>query len=441
MHSRSTVREPKMIDVIRIMTLRGLLAAAVAALVFAAAVGAQSTRSVSTDPRPTGSQGRRAPVRTTGTPSMSRGPQQPLARTPAPLMSKPLGVPLRQISVLSTALPADLTGFGIVTGLDKTGSGGRLSRQALANLVKRFGINTSVEDLSPGSVAVVSVSATLPAFAKVGTELDVHVSAVGDESDLRGGRLLPVKLLGWDGKTYAIASGPVFVNGFKAESADSKASVRRNHVTAGSVANGGRVVVALDSTFLTESGHLELRLRNPSINTVVSAAASVNKMLKSTRFRAVAVDSHLLRLVLPEKLRTEQTALQLLNRIGNAMVEIRGNAKVILNETSGLIIAGENVQISPCVIAVSNLTISVVSEDEVVQPLPGFSQGETAIVSRSRIDVAHDKASPRAVGGGGATVGELVANLKQLNLDPQELIEVFKHLRAMGYLHAELIVR
>ena len=91
-------------------------------------------------------------------------------------------------------------------------------------------------------------------------------------------------------------------------------------------------------------------------------------------------------------------------------------------------------------LALSNLTITVVSQDEVVQPIAPFTKGETAIVGRTAIDVQRES-SPVTALKGGATVGDLVANLKALALNPQELIEVFKHLKAIGYLHAELITR
>ena len=352
----------------------------------------------------------------------------------------PLVLPLRQITELQGAMSNTLTGFGLVTGLNSTGSGSKVTRQALLNFIRRHGINPVLADLTTGATALVAVSSELPAFSKVGLRLDVDVTALGEESDLRGGRLLPVKLMAWDGEVYATAAGPVFVNGFKAESRDKKTSILRNHVTAGTISNGGQVVKAPRSFFLSEKGDLELRFRSPSVNTSIEAAASITKALNDARYKVLPVDGYLLRISLPRALRTEEHAMRLLNRIGNVRVPIQIEDKVILNETSGLIIAGENVQISPCVLALSNLTITIVSQDEVVQPIAPFTQSDAEVVGRTAIDVNRESSSIARLKGG-ATVGDLVANLKALALDPQELIEVFKHLKAIGYLHAELITR
>ncbi len=352
----------------------------------------------------------------------------------------PLALPLRQITELQAAMSNQLTGFGLVTGLNSTGSKSKVTRQALQNFIRRYGINAEIADLTTGSTALVAVSAELPAFSKVGMRLDVDVTSLGDESDLRGGRLLLVKLLAWDGKVYATAAGPVFVNGFKASSLDKNTSITNNHVTGGTISNGGRVVVAPRSFFLSEEGHLELRFRNPSVSTSIEAAQAINKLLEGQIYKAVPVDGYMVQIRFPENLRTPQNAMRMLHRIGGVMVPIQVEDKVILNETSGLIIAGENVQISPCVLALSNLTITVVSQDEVVQPIAPLTKGETAIVGRTAIDVQREN-SPVTALKGGATVGDLVASLKALALNPQELIEVFKHLKAIGYLHAELITR
>ena len=271
--------------------------------------------------------------------------------------NKPLVLPLRQITELQGAMPASLTGFGLVTGLDKTGSGSKVTRQAIVNFIRRHGLNPELEDVVPGSTALVAVSAQLPAFSKVGMPLDVHVTALGDEKELRGARLLPVQLRGWDGKVYAIADGPVSVNGFKATIGQT--SVSKNHVTAGSISGGGRVVREIPSSFLSRDGFLELRLRNPSVSSSIAAADGINKLLAKTEFRALPVDGYMIRISMPNRLQSEDTAIRLLNRIGNVQVPVQVEAKVIINETSGLIIAGENVQISPCVLALSSLTITV----------------------------------------------------------------------------------
>jgi flagellar P-ring protein precursor FlgI len=96
--------------------------------------------------------------------------------------------------------------------------------------------------------------------------------------------------------------------------------------------------------------------------------------------------------------------------------------------------------VSPCVVALEDLTISIVNEDEVSQPLPGINDGQTAIVTRTQIDVATQASQFKPVKGG-ATVAELLENLKALELSPRQMVQVFQALAGEGFLQAELRLR
>jgi len=111
----------------------------------------------------------------------------------------------------------------------------------------------------------------------------------------------------------------------------------------------------------------------------------------------------------------------------------------MVDQTSGTVLAGEGVLISPCVVGLSELTIAIVDEEQVVQP-NAFAQGETARVGRSRIEV-QTKDTPLKQVGGGATVADLLQNLKTLGLTPAQLVSVFQALDQGGFLHASLEVR
>jgi flagellar P-ring protein precursor FlgI len=87
----------------------------------------------------------------------------------------------------------------------------------------------------------------------------------------------------------------------------------------------------------------------------------------------------------------------------------------------------------------SDLTIAIVDEDEVVQPNP-WGRGTTERVGRTRIEV-QNSSTPLQQLGGGATVSELLQNLKTLGLTPAQLVLVFQSLAQGGFLHATLEVR
>jgi flagellar P-ring protein precursor FlgI len=81
----------------------------------------------------------------------------------------------------------DLVGYGLVVGLNGTGDGIRNSpftEEAISNLLERLGVNVSGEAIRPKNVAAVIITATLPAFARAGSRIDVTVSAIGDAKSL-----------------------------------------------------------------------------------------------------------------------------------------------------------------------------------------------------------------------------------------------------------------
>ncbi len=365
-------------------------------------------------------------------------------REAAAAQSAQIVVPIRQITRLQGAMPETLTGIGLVTGLNGTGSSDKASRQLLTNWIRSLErTNIADTELTTGAWALVAVNATLPAFAKEGMQLTAYVTTLSDASSLQGGRLQLTYLRAQDDQIYATAAGPVSIAGFGVSAGPGGGTrVARNNPVSGRVAGGVQVVRPLHSTFLSEAGHLELGLIHPSLANAQAIATAINEAQNASGFRAGVVDENLVRIELPFDRRDESTAIRLLTAVGPLRIRTENPATVVIDENTGIIIAGEGVTISPCVFALEDITISVVSEDEVVQPLPGvnINNAETAIVNRTRIDVQSRATTPKPLSGG-ATVAELLANLKALELSPRQLIQVFDYLSENGYLQARLVKR
>ena len=347
-------------------------------------------------------------------------------------------VPISQVTRLHGVMSNELVGQALVTGLNGTGAGDKASRQAAINLIREYGINVNEGDLTNGSFALVMVNAALPPFAKEGQTLDAKVSTLSDATSLFGGYLQQAPLRGPDGKTYALAAGPLTVSGFSASAQGN--SVVRNHVTTANVSDGAVVVEAPRSYFLSEEGNLELQLINPDLATASNIAAAINNSLSETGCRARVQDRTLVQVLMPANLQTEDDAIRVLNLVSPQLIQVHNPSAVVIDASAGVVLAGEGVMISPCVVALSDLTISVVSEDEVSQPLPGPNLGTTEKVNRTQINVSSEHSQLAPISGG-ASVNELLGNLKSLELSPRQLIQVFEHLKRGGYLQAELIVR
>jgi flagellar P-ring protein precursor FlgI len=344
---------------------------------------------------------------------------------------------IRNVTRLHNSMPHQLIGIGVVTGLPKTGSSDRGTRQAILNVVRQLGINLTMADVVGGSTALVSLSCSLPPFGKQGQLMDVKVEAISDAESLRGGELLRAELRGVDGRTYVVAQGPVVTAGFAASG--QAASVKVNPSTTGWVPNGGIVVLEENTQFFSESGALELQVLNPSPFNATSIAAGIATALEGTAAKVSAVDPALVRIELTDADRTNENALRLLNLVGSVRVQVENPAKVIIDQASGTVLAGEGVLISPCVVGLSDLTITIVEEEQVSQPNP-FAEGSTERVSRTRIEATTTNTELKKLGGG-ATVSDLLSNLKTLGLTPVQLIQVFQSLDQGGFLQATLEVR
>jgi flagellar P-ring protein precursor FlgI len=343
---------------------------------------------------------------------------------------------IRSITRVHNSMPHQLIGIGIVTGLTQ-GSSDRGTRQAILNVVRQLGLNLSIADVIGGTTALVSLTCTLPPFAKQGQPLDVKVEVISDAISLRGGELLRAELKGVDGLTYVSAQGPLVVAGINASGAN--AQVSKNPSATAWLPNGGLVIREENTSFYSESGALELQVLNPSPYNAASIANGMRAALAGTSAQVSVVDQNLVRVELPDAERTNENAIRILNLVGDVRVAIENPTKILIDQTTGTVLAGEGVLISPCVVGLSEFTIAVVNEDQVSQPNP-LSPGTTERVGRTRVEVQTSNSELKPVSGG-ATVSDLLQNLKAMGLTPQQLVSVFQALDQGGFLHATLEVR
>ena len=83
----------------------------------------------------------------------------------------------------------------------------------MSNILERLGVNVAGEQFRPKNVAAVFVTASLPAFARAGGQIDVTVSAIGDAKSLLGGTLIMTPLKAADGLIYAVSQGTIIAGG------------------------------------------------------------------------------------------------------------------------------------------------------------------------------------------------------------------------------------
>lgn len=330
----------------------------------------------------------------------------------------------------------DLVGYGLVVGLNGTGDGLRNSpftEEIMSNILERLGVNVTGEQFRPKNVAAVFVTATLPAFARVGGQIDVTVSAIGDAKSLLGGTLVMTPLNAADGQIYAVAQGTVIAGGATAQAEG--ATVTEGVPTSGGIPSGARVEreVPFDFTRLTS---LRLGLRDPDFTTALLIEQAINARFGSGV--AEALDAGTVQFDLAAA--RAGSPARALAQVENIRVEPERRARVVVDQRSGTIVMGDDVRISRVAVSQGNLVLRVQEDPLVVQPNP-FSEGETVVVPRGRAELEEQEGTGLAEISGGTSLAEVIAGLNALGVAPRDMIDILKSIKASGALHAEFIVR
>lgn len=298
-------------------------------------------------------------------------------------------------------------------------------------MLERMGVNVRGTNMKTQNVAAVSITATMPPFARAGSRIDVQVSALGDATSLQGGTLIVSPLRALDGEIYAVAQGPVAVSGFKGQGA--AASVTRGVTTSARIA-GGAIIEREVAFELRSASSLKLALRNPDFTTARRIAATINNRFPGS---AVMLD--------PSTVEVKPgpgfpgSVVDLVTVIEDMEISVDQPARIVINEASGTVVMSSDVKISPVAIAQGGLTITVTETPQVSQPAP-LSNGQTTVVPRTQVTVNDGNGASLAIVGG-TTLQTLVSGLNALGVSPRDLITILQAVKSAGALQAEIMVQ
>lgn len=326
-----------------------------------------------------------------------------------------------------------LVGYGLVVGLQATGDtlrNSQFTQQSLSAMLERMGVNVTGLQMQTRNTAAVIVTATLPAFARQGSQADVQVSSLGDAKSLTGGTLMVTPLMGADGEVYAVAQGPVVVGGYIA--AGAAQSIKQGVQTSGRVP-GGAIVEREVQNSLDHMSTLRLALHSPDFTTANRIEQAINARLGTGS--AVATDLATVDVRVPAGFDGRVTAL--LAELERIPVMPDTPARVVIDEKSGTIVVGADVKLDAVAVTHGNLTVRVTEMPQVSQPGP-FSNGRTVVVPNTQVDVNSHEDRQLLIVPKSSTLQQLVNGLNALGLGPRDLIQVLNALKASGALHAEL---
>ena len=344
---------------------------------------------------------------------------------------------LRDLVMVAGARDNQLVGYGLVTGLMGEGDKDQIyTKQSVANMLQRYGINIPAATISAKNVAVVMVTADIPAFVKPGSRIDVTVSSLGDAKSLTGGVLLQTPLIGADNKVYAVAQGALATGGFAAgDGGAGGATVTKNYPNTGQIVNGALVEREIPATIVRDN-KVELLLREPSFTSAAILATAINGVFTNSTH---AADTTSLLVQMPNGMETDPVGF--IAQLENIEVTPETpSARIIINERTGTIVATARIHISSCAIAYGNITINVAQTLTASQPSPFSNRGRTVVTPSTSTEVKEGKASLIAMPEL-PTVEKVAQALNTLGATPRDMMSIFQALKQAGALQADLIVK
>lgn len=346
------------------------------------------------------------------------------------------GMRIKEVAAVQGVRTNQLTGYGLVVGLDGTGDQTTQmphTSQAMNNYLQQLGI-TLPAGINPQlkNVAAVLVTAQLPAFAQPGQLIDVSVASIGNSKSLRGGTLITTPLKGVDGEIYALAQGSLIVGGAGAAGGGSKVQI--NHLSAGRVPGGAQVERTVPTPLQTGDS-ITLGLNSTDFATASRVAQAINTA-KGPGV-AQALDGRTVQVRAPQD---PSQRVSFLADLEDLKIEATvPMARVIVNARTGSIVLNQAVTLSPVAVAHGSLSVSISSTPVISQPNALSTGGQTVVTEKTDIKIQQEPGALIQMQAG-AQLSDVVKALNALGATPQDLLAILQAIKAAGALNAELEV-
>ena len=342
---------------------------------------------------------------------------------------------IKEVAAVQGVRSNQLVGYGLVIGLDGTGdqtTQAPFTTQGLQSMLQQLGVTLPAgTSMQLKNVAAVIVTASLPAFAQPGQNIDVDVSSIANAKSLRGGTLVATPLKGADGQVYAIAQGNMIVGGAGAAAGGSKVTI--NHLSAGRIPEGASVERAVP-TPLSQGDTLELDLSSADYATARAVANAINANKGSGTARAL--DGRVIKVKAP----TDADArVSFLADLENLDINLAAPAaKIVMNARTGSIVMNQSVTLAPCAVAHGSLSVTINSNPQVSQPAPN-SGGQTVVTDKTDIAISSQAGSLVNMPAG-TRLADVVKALNALGATPQDLLAILQAMKSAGALTADIEV-
>lgn len=307
-----------------------------------------------------------------------------------------MAVKVKDISSILGVRDNELTGYGLVVGLNGTGdkSNSKFTMQAVSNMLETMNIKVSPNDIKSKNVAAVIVSAKLPPFARAGDKIDVYISSIGDAKSLSGGTLVLTPLNAIDGNVYAIAQGNV--------------ALSSDNIVGVTIPLAGTIEKELVYDIYNKTS-ASLSLQDADFKNAINVQNAINTHFKNKV--ATAKDPRTIRLDKPQ----DMNMVEFLSIINDIDVSYVRDDKIVIDSKSGTIISGNDARILPITISYADITINILNNADVKDS------------SSSDIIVANNP-----------TVSSLVGVLQKIGISSSDVIAILNAMKKAGAINVNI---
>ncbi len=326
-----------------------------------------------------------------------------------------------------------VTGMGIVVALNGSGDRSKdsyVAARPYAMLLRNLGDPiASLEELDKADAyAIVEVSMEIPpAGVREGDRLDVQVSALFNAKSLAGGKLIvsPLRIPRPDAPDLAplaFAEGTIVIEG--------------TNPRMGVIRSGGQMLADIRTNPVTRNGALTLVLKDQyagyPVSTTIANAINDEFVMDGYADIAVVEDAKNIRVLVPPADRGSPA--QFIATLMTIPIDpslIQTEARIVINETAGIVLVTGNVEIGPVGITHRGLTITSITPPP--EPTPLNPVMETTTWTGMDTTDRTSRNSTRLV--------DLLDAFKQLSVPVEDQIAIIHELKKTGALHAEIVMQ
>jgi flagellar P-ring protein precursor FlgI len=225
-----------------------------------------------------------------------------------------------------------------------------------------------------------------------------------------------------------------------------------------------KIIEAEIPTSVFSRGVLDIVLNQGDFTSAVRMASAINQQIAPI---AEAISPTTVQVFVPREMQAPERQMEFIARIENASFVPDVNARIVINERTGTIVANANIQISKIAVAYGNLTVAISSTPEVSQPnvylsgdptlagVGGAGNGQgvgtagqtgqtgpgihTQVVDQTTTNVQEEKRA-MVVLQQMPTVEDVAFALNSMGATPRELMSILQSIKDAGALNAELVL-